>query len=745
MKGVQVQQQLRGEDLHAGDRNEANPSGFDAVEVERVMGTEEREIWLDDQRQQDDLLDVNDASIFYGDFPPLPDFPCMSSSSSSSSTPAPVKAIACSSSASTASSSSSAAASWAVLKSDADDDVERKNNGHDHHHHHHNHNHHGHLDLVDGTPAALSSTASMEIPQPPDHNNGMDGVDCMDVRENFGYMDLLDNNDFFDPSSIFHHDDTGLEEFQQEQKPQQEHESQQLEQEVSVIYSKNEDQTQQEKASDDLAMVFLEWLKTNKETVSAEDLRRVKIKKATIECAARRLGGGKEAMKQLLKLILEWVQTNHLQKQRIKESASNNNFDLSYQYQDPFQNPNPNPYLSSNPNLNCNSVPPSEPNSCFSQPPWIPQPAYVTDPGAGVVPGFTPVVGYMGDAFANGAPNVNSHPYQPQTDYQMLESAQTWPASQFALASQYNSFPDNNLHPAPPQPSAFPGYGNHYPYPYVQGHNNDQRLVRLGSSATKEARKKRMARQRRFASHHRNHNHHHNNQQSQQQNQSVDQHARLLNDNCMAAVAPANPGNWVYWPSVAGGVAPNPPVLPGEVAMMHHVDRPAMQEQTYQRQVASDRRQGWKPEKNLRFLLQKVLKQSDVGNLGRIVLPKKEAETHLPELEARDGISIAMEDIGTSRVWNMRYRFWPNNKSRMYLLENTGDFVRTNGLQEGDFIVIYSDVKCGKYLIRGVKVRQSGPKSETKRPGKSQKNQHTNSPSTAINGSSSTPIMQTVK
>lgn len=31
---------------------------------------------------------------------------------------------------------------------------------------------------------------------------------------------------------------------------------------------------------------------------------------------------------------------------------------------------------------------------------------------------------------------------------------------------------------------------------------------------------------------------------------------------------------------------------------------------------------GWKTEKNLKFLLQKVLKQSDVGNLGRIVLPK---------------------------------------------------------------------------------------------------------------------------
>lgn len=38
-------------------------------------------------------------------------------------------------------------------------------------------------------------------------------------------------------------------------------------------------------------------------------------------------------------------------------------------------------------------------------------------------------------------------------------------------------------------------------------------------------------------------------------------------------------------------------------------------------------------------------------------IEQKEAETHLPELEARDGISITMEDIGTSRVWNMRYRY----------------------------------------------------------------------------------------
>ncbi|KAE8662354.1 ABI3, putative isoform 4 [Hibiscus syriacus] len=696
MKAVlqqQQQEEMFSDDLHAGGGNEGNNSGFDGV-------VEEREIWLDNSQQDDELLDINDASIFYADFPPLPDFPCMSSSSSSSSTQAPVKAIACSSSASTASSSSSAA-SWAGLKSDADEDTERKNNGHPHQQ---QQQHHGQHD-----PAALSSTASMEISQTADQNV-MDGVDCMDVMETFGYMDPLDNNDFFDPSSIFHHDDTGLEEFQQyhqQQQQQQEHEStqQKLEQGGGgVMRSKNQEgQTQEYKASDDLATVFLEWLKTNKETVSAEDLRRVKIKKATIECAARRLGCGKEAMKQLLKLILEWVQNNHLQKRRFKESTDN----LPYQYSNPNSNPNQ--------ILNCNSILPSEPNSYFSQPAWIPQPAYAIDSAAAAappLPGFAPVVGYMGDPFANGAPNFSSHhhPYHPPTDYQMLESAQSLPHPQFALASQYNSFPDSNLHQAPlQQPSVFPCV-NQFTHQYASGHNNDQRLVRLGSSATR----------------------------------------RRGRRGWLGREAQANPGNWVYWPSVGGVLASNPPLLPGDAAMVHAVERSAMQGQTYQqRQVAPDRRQvGMETGEEFAVSSAKVLKQAIRGRFNPSGLdgdPRpKEAETHLPELEARDGISIEMEDIGTSRVWNMRYRFWPNNKSRMYLLENTGDFVRTNGLQEGDFIVIFR-CKMWQILIRGVKVRQPGTKSEAKRQGKSQKNQQTNYPaSAAIIAASSTPITQTV-
>ncbi|KAL0284203.1 UNVERIFIED_CONTAM: B3 domain-containing transcription factor ABI3 [Sesamum angustifolium] len=278
-----------------------------------------------------------------------------------------------------------------------------------------------------------------------------------------------------------------------------------------------------------------------------------------------------------------------------------------------------------------------------------------------------------------------------------MEHAQSWVISPFPMQQphQFSHFPDNGNMITHQQAL--------YGHPYHIFDPNGERLMRLGSSATKEARKKRMARQRRLYSHH----HRHSSNSNQHQNQMND--GNVVGEAGEDGDQAGSPGNWVYWSPSGAGSSPTPGTgPPTDASQPHSGDRPPVQQQNYQRQSSSDRRQqqGWKTEKNLKFLLQKVLKQSDVGNLGRIVLPKKEAESHLPELESRDGISIAMEDIGTSRVWNMRYRFWPNNKSRMYLLENTGDFVRVNGLQEGDFIVIYSDTKCGKYMIRGVKVRQ---------------------------------------
>ncbi|MED6178170.1 B3 domain-containing transcription factor [Stylosanthes scabra] len=67
---------------------------------------------------------------------------------------------------------------------------------------------------------------------------------------------------------------------------------------------------------DEMSNVFLEWLKSNKDKISASDLRNVNLKKSTIESAAKRLGGGKQGMKSLLKLILEWVQISHLKNKK---------------------------------------------------------------------------------------------------------------------------------------------------------------------------------------------------------------------------------------------------------------------------------------------------------------------------------------------------------------------------------------------------------------------------------------------
>ena len=103
---------------------------------------------------------------------------------------------------------------------------------------------------------------------------------------------------------------------------------------------------------------------------------------------------------------------------------------------------------------------------------------------------------------------------------------------------------------------------------------------------------------------------------------------------------------------------------------------------------------------SLTALLQKELRPSDVGNLGRIILPKvslrvwdksvnrmlvvshlcrfhygagflwnrpelrifllvsqKEAEMHLPFLAVREGISLQMEDFDTGVCWSIRYRW----------------------------------------------------------------------------------------
>ncbi|XP_068666711.1 B3 domain-containing transcription factor ABI3 [Aristolochia californica] len=589
---------------------------------------------------------AGEDSIFYGDFPSLPDFTCISSSSSSSSSSAlPTRST----------SSSSASSAWAVLKAEHEEvgDMMGEYNG-------------------DGSVA------------PP--------ADGMDVLDEIADMGILDDSDIWDPTALFTEEEEsnyGDGHQLEEGNPNRYHQDQVL------VQDEERETLRQEKPSEDLAMVFFEWLKTNKESISPEDLRSIKLKRSTIECAARRLGGGKEGMKQLLKLILAWVQNHHLHKRRNREEEMNG---LQYQNQT-----HPRTFPMQIPVSISNGNPPVD--SCFC-PSWINPSPYLTDP-AGVpaaAPGYPPMMGYMGAATPAGN-------FSPSSEYHMINPNTGWSAPFSHYGTAYGTDP-------PPPPHTYVGFANNYTpgqmFPSEQ-------FAKMASSATKEARKKRMARQRRLFTHHHHHNRHQN------------QHAsRLAGDTNCTNTAQAGQNNWVLYPPSSAPTAFAQSMISSDGSAAPHADATAMQ----QRQISSDRRQGWKSEKNLRFLLQKVLKQSDVGNLGRIVLPKKEAEMHLPELDARDGIAIQMEDIGTSRVWNMRYRYWPNNKSRMYLLENTGDFVRSNGLQEGDFIVIYSDAKCSKYMIRGVKVRKPELKPETKGPVKAVKTSTSSATSEGISPTS---------
>ncbi|GFQ01111.1 b3 domain-containing transcription factor fus3 [Phtheirospermum japonicum] len=89
-----------------------------------------------------------------------------------------------------------------------------------------------------------------------------------------------------------------------------------------------------------------------------------------------------------------------------------------------------------------------------------------------------------------------------------------------------------------------------------------------------------------------------------------------------------------------------------------------------------------------------------------MVLPKKDAEIHLPVLEAKEGILIYMLDMDGIHDWWFKYRYWPNNNSKMYVLESTGGFVNTHHLVTGDYILVYQNTEDRRYFIEAKKKQE---------------------------------------
>ncbi|KAH7279752.1 hypothetical protein KP509_37G034700 [Ceratopteris richardii] len=98
-------------------------------------------------------------------------------------------------------------------------------------------------------------------------------------------------------------------------------------------------------------------------------------------------------------------------------------------------------------------------------------------------------------------------------------------------------------------------------------------------------------------------------------------------------------------------------------------------------------------------LFEKVLSMSDAGKIGRLVLPKYCAEAYFPPICQAEGLPITVQDT-SGKDWQFQFRFWPNNNSRMYVLEGITPCIQSMCLQAGD-TVIFSRRDPGGKLVMG--------------------------------------------
>ncbi|CAN6457748.1 unnamed protein product [Victoria cruziana] len=98
-------------------------------------------------------------------------------------------------------------------------------------------------------------------------------------------------------------------------------------------------------------------------------------------------------------------------------------------------------------------------------------------------------------------------------------------------------------------------------------------------------------------------------------------------------------------------------------------------------------------------LFEKTLSASDAGRIGRLVLPKKCAETYFPAISHPEGLPLRIQDAN-GKDWVFQFRFWPNNNSRMYVLEGVTSCIQSMQLQAGD-VVTFSRIEPEGKLLMG--------------------------------------------
>ncbi|TYI38127.1 hypothetical protein ES332_A02G003700v1 [Gossypium tomentosum] len=97
-------------------------------------------------------------------------------------------------------------------------------------------------------------------------------------------------------------------------------------------------------------------------------------------------------------------------------------------------------------------------------------------------------------------------------------------------------------------------------------------------------------------------------------------------------------------------------------------------------------------------LFEKVLSASDAGRIGRLVLPKACAEAYFPPISQPEGLPLRIQDV-KGKEWVFQFRFWPNNNSRMYVLEGVTPCIQSMQLQAGDTVTFSRKDPEGKLVM----------------------------------------------
>ncbi|XP_024992693.1 B3 domain-containing protein Os07g0563300 isoform X2 [Cynara cardunculus var. scolymus] len=110
-------------------------------------------------------------------------------------------------------------------------------------------------------------------------------------------------------------------------------------------------------------------------------------------------------------------------------------------------------------------------------------------------------------------------------------------------------------------------------------------------------------------------------------------------------------------------------------------------------------------------LFEKVLSASDAGRIGRLVLPKKCAEAYLPPISQPEGYPLVVQDL-KGKDWVLQFRFWPNNNSRMYVLEGVTPCIQSMQLQAGDTVTFSRLEPEGKLVMGFRKASLASPSDQ---------------------------------